>query len=231
MRFLRSDTDMAPGRTQAPICHAPAKARKRGRNCRRATDPVPTRREGRAAGEIVRGGAHGVGVPRRTAGSGRRRVDSGDQGGGAAVVIDGRGATGAAGFTASSASHPVQRRAVAGGGWPMGVFRIGSAVVCWLRRWLPPGWGGVPVSSARVWNSDLARVPAVATGGQSDPRHPALGEPACGGCLKLKEINHLQHTTGAAHYSALPRSVGPHFSAGFPCIPSPPSRPPRRCNS
>lgn len=81
------------------------------------------------------------------------------------------------------------------------------------------------------WNSDLARVPAVATGGQSDPRHPALGEPACGGCLKLKEINHLQHTTGAAHYSALPQSVGPHFSAGFPCIPSPLYRPPRRCSS
>ncbi|MBA4262266.1 MAG: RluA family pseudouridine synthase [Comamonadaceae bacterium] len=41
------------------------------------------------------------------------------------------------------------------------------------------------------------------------------GESAECDCLKLKEINHLQHTTGAAHYSALPRSVGPDLSSGF----------------
>lgn len=222
---------MAPGRTQAPTCREPAKARKRGRNCRRATDPVPTRRGCRAAGKIVRGGAHGVGVPRRTAGSGRRRVDSGGQGGGAAAVLNGRGAMGPLVSlrprSASPCSHVLSPGAAGRWGYSVSGSRLSAGCAAGFLRagaGLRPRLGG-------VWNGDLARVPAVATGGQSDPLHPALGEPACSGCLKLKEINHLQHTTGAAHYSALPRSVGPHFSAGFPCIPSPPSRPPWRCNS
>ena len=51
---------------------------------------------------------------------------------------------------------------------------------------------------------------------QSGPWHWMLKEFAGGDCFKLKEINHLQHTTGAEHYSAVPRSVWPVFPAFFP---------------
>lgn len=185
----------------------------------------------RAAGEIVRGEAHRVGVPRRTAGSGRRRVDSGGQGGGAAAVLNGRGATGALVSLCPRPAIPCSLVLSPGaaGRWGYSVSGSRLSAGC-AAGFLRVGRGSGLVCEG-CGSGDLAWVPAVATGGQSDPRHPALGEPACGGCLKLKEINHLQHTTGAAHYSALPRSVGPHFSAGFPCIPSPLSRPPRRCSS
>ncbi len=116
---------MAPGKTQAPICREPAKVRERGEELPESHRPGACPGTGPGSGRHrSRRGTHGT--PRQTAGSGRRRMDSGDQGWGAAVVIDGRGATGAAGFTASSASHSVQRRAVAGAAGRWGYSVSGS---------------------------------------------------------------------------------------------------------
>ena len=48
-------------------------------------------------------------------------------------------------------------------------------------------------------------VLGVATCDRLDLQPELLRGLACGEGLKLKEINHLQHTTGATHYSALPQ--------------------------
>lgn len=158
------------------------------------------------------------GAPRRTAGSGRRRMDGCEQGGrccrrptggapqGPLISHRPRSAAGSGSVCRCSVGR------LADGGIP---YRVRGCLL--VAPQASTGLGrGSGLGCEGCGSGDLARVSAVATGDQSGPQHPALGEPACGGCLKLKEINHLQHTTGAAHYSALPWSVGPHFLAGFP---------------
>ena len=119
-----------------------------GRNCRRATDPLPARAQGRAAGDIVQGGVHKV-----------RRVKPPGQGVGAWTDTIRAGAlpsssTGAAPWghwfhdvldqPSCAASRSCHLAGLADGGIPYRV-RVGLLVAPRAST----GWGGAPASTAR----------------------------------------------------------------------------------
>ena len=209
MRFLGSDTDKAQGKAHTPTRHESAEKREQGRNCRRAVDPrMPA---GLALHMPSEWRASWAG-PTLSAGSGRRRVELGEQ--------QGRDrcherdlATGFTGFTSSSASLGLTASRGSAARLADWVFRI-------RVRSFTHGFarcGGLLVRPGLSEQSSRQAATAhQATGGncaQSGPQHQLLQEPADGESLKLKEIKHLQHTTGAAHYSALPRAAWGVFPA------------------
>ena len=164
-------------------------------------------------------------APRRTAGSGRRRVDAGEQAG-----LDGcRVGHGSRRGLCWLHWHPRPAVPAGAGRWGysvfgLAVFRSGS-----LRR--PAGLAPSPGSQEERGRQGRG---ADRAGGrllcQPLPRHSLQGA-APGDWLKLKQINHLRRTSDARHYSVPPRPRGALFAAGNPAIPWFQQRRPRPCST
>lgn len=184
---------------------------------------------GRELPESRRQGDRHIGRSRealhRSAGSGRRRVDAGEQ-----VGLDGcRVRHGSRREHHWLHWHP--RPAFPAGGWSMGVFRIRFG--CFSFGFSPPACRAGTRSGLAGDRGRLGRGADRAGGRllcQPLPRHLLQGA-APGDWLKLKQINHLRRTSDASHYSVLPHPRGALFAAGKPAIPWFQQRRPRPCST
>lgn len=174
-------------------------------------------RQGYWRDRSVESGARSV-LPRRDAGSGRRRVDGRRQGGQDGCLGHG--------------SRRIRRWLLVILGQPqchwqqdctarlqadrLGYSVVGFAIV--LR--LPAAFHRVCATTFRgglkpLW---LAQTP-VTTGGsicQPLPRNGTEPGEVHRDCRKLRKINHLQHTTDASHYRAMPVPRGAVLAVFFP---------------
>jgi hypothetical protein len=150
------------------------------------------------------------------AGSGRRRVELGEQEGREASYGQGS-CRSFAGFTlVLNQPLPARQLRLGPGLIDWGIPYSGSQFSIGFAFSLRRCAAGSSLIFEPLWSGSLGRVLEVATFDRWVPQPFLLRCFACSEGLKLKEINHLRRTTDRSHYSALSRTCGARISPRFP---------------
>lgn len=98
-------------------------------------------------------------------------------------------------------------------GWlaDWGIPYSGSQFSGGFARNVPLGWRGAGLYGESVQARRPDPGAAGGNGVQSRSESVKPLEPVSRDCLKLRKINHLQHTTGATHYRGCPCRVTQYF--------------------